>query len=254
MQAVNADDHDAVAGGKTRLDDGMVALGAGDLDDAPRHLGAVVRQHPDVPPAVGVDDRGRGDEDFRRDGVVGFDGDGGADAERGDRILEREPHTVQSRDRIGERRDLAHLRLGGDLRRFLKPHIELHAGRDARHEIVRDVDDGVAAVGTGDRHDGLAGVDILADFGRPRGDDAIEIRGQFGVADLLFGEPQRGLRLIEPPFGSVAAGDGIIERRLGGAAFAGQNALPACDAFGVGDTELRHRRRPPWRGSSPAAR
>ena len=102
------------------------------------------------------------------------------------------------------------------------------------YQIVRDIDGGFADVRTGNRHDGLAVADELSDFGRPGGHDAVEIGVKLGIADLLLGQEQRRIGLIESGFGGVAAGDGFIQRCLRGCAARGESNLPRGDALGVG--------------------
>ena len=64
---------------------------------------------------------------------------------------------------------------------------------DARWSVLTgesglgDVEDGVLVAWSGELHDHLAGVDVLARLGADRGDHAVELGLELGVAELIAG-------------------------------------------------------------------
>lgn len=61
---------------------------------------------------------------------------------------------------------------------------------------------------------------------------------ELGVAHLFLRNPQCSFGLVKPRFRGVAAGDGTIQRGLGGAAAGGESSLPCRIAFRIGELRV----------------
>ncbi len=216
--------------------------------DFPERDSVVRRDNPHKVLSVLAKNRRRRQKDGRSDWFGERYGHICAEPESRRRIIEGELDPARQGRCVGLRRDFPHFAgccyLGIDKQR----DSEFGAFANLRHEIVGDIEDGFADIGTRDGDNRLTCRDDLADFDIPYRNNAVVIRVKFGVTGLLLGlrETRAGLR--KPGFGGFQRGDRGIELCLRCAPAAGRNEsaftlfISLCvhhEGFGVGQIGFR---------------
>ena len=109
------------------------------------------------------------------------------------------------------------------------------------NELLRDVEDGVAAALTRELHNRLPGVDDFARLGADSGDGARGVGEQSRVALLFPSGPQLRLRGVDLSLGAQELLLGLVEIGAGGPAVLEQFLLPREGEARLGQRRLERR-------------